>query len=88
MKFTDYLIENIPRKDLIYIKLGVDFCSMLIMKQYELQMTSAEFAAKIGVSERKLRKLMCGDINPTLLSISNICDRLDVTPHLTFKPKS
>ena len=82
---TDYIIKGIPRKELIYIKLNVNFCSMLLNKQYELKMTDNEFADVLGISKRKLNKLKSGDIDPTLSLISEICDRLKMDVELVFE---
>ena len=84
----DFLSEYLSKSD-IYASKAIAKISMFILKyRQDLNMTQKDFARKMGVTQAMVSKWESAEYNFTVETIAHICEKLNTTFEIEFKPES
>ena len=87
-KMFDFLSDYLSKSD-IYAAKTIAKISMFILKyRQDLNMTQKEFAKKMGVTQAMVSKWESAEYNFTVETIAQICEKLNTTFDIEFKPES
>lgn len=87
-KMFDFLSNYLSKSD-IYAAKTIAKISMFILKyRQDLNMTQKEFAKKMGVTQAMVSKWESAEYNFTVETIAQICEKLNTTFDIEFKPES
>lgn len=81
-KMTNWLAEGLTENEISSIKELALVSARIEMKRNELGMSQKEFAKMMGVSQGMVSKWESGEYNFTIITLKEICDKLD----LEFEP--
>lgn len=84
----DFLSNYLSKSD-VYATKVIAKISMFILKyRQEANMTQKEFAKKMGVTQAMISKWESAEYNFTVETIAHICEKLNTTFDIEFKPES
>ena len=84
----DFMSDYLSKSD-IYAAKTIAKISMFILKyRQEVNMTQKEFAKKMGVTQAMVSKWESSEYNFTIETIAHICEKLNTTFDIEFKPES
>jgi len=75
--YLDVLYERIPEEIKQFVKKQGDIAIRINKILRDKEISSKEFAKKIGMKESQLNKIIRGDANPTLKTITKIEAAID-----------